>query len=134
MRPYAMFYNLCIGVVPVQRRKRVLENNEPSFWLSRLALVFLLAFVICMGSSSLGILVLDALDLVALHHGGQNGTILRKEFVIVAALVGSFGDALEIVEIQLTLKRTEATHTKVLGHDVLDKVTGLVDRKGPAVG
>ena len=70
---------------------------------------------------------------VAFHHGRKNGPSLHKEFVIVAALVGSFSDALKVVQIQLTLETGKATHAKVLAHDAFGKDARLMDGKAPSV-
>ena len=77
---------------------------------------------------------LDSLDFVSLHKCRQHGVGLDKELVVVRALVGTFGDSGKVVEIQLSLKAREATHAKVVGHDVLDKLARLVNGKRPTVG
>ena len=86
-------------------------------------------------AASIAVVVnLDALNFVAFHDSGQHGVGLDKELVVVGSLVGTFGDSLKIVEIELPLKAAKATHAKVVGHNVLDKLAGLVNGKGSSVG
>jgi hypothetical protein len=79
------------------------------------------------------ILALDPLDLVALHHGGKDGTSLHKELMMVRALVGSIRDSLKVIKVQLSLEATELVHTKMPIHDKLDKVSRFVNRKGSSM-
>ena len=53
--------------------------------------------------------------------------------MVVSSTVRALGEALEAVEVELALEAGELGLLEVLGHDVIDKLLGLVHDKGTTV-
>ena len=78
--------------------------------------------------------LMSSFDLDALHEGCQSWSGLDKHLVVVATLVWPLRNALKAIEVQLSLETAEASHAKVLGHNLVREVLGIVDMKGESTG
>lgn len=74
-----------------------------------------------------------ALELAPLDPCTQHGVTSHEQLVIVGVAFRPFRDSLEVIQIQLPLKAAKVAHLKILGHDVLGELLGLVDTKGPTM-